>query len=123
MADSKQIRTAALNAVKFYEVAIPLSYNWLQRYKPYVEDLNLGLYGVTNEIFEWLPLLEQIIKVWLPQFKNRVKSQKIEHPLLEGTEQIIGEIDGLLSNHIYPQKCRIERNTGEKSMCTQTVNR
>ena len=91
-------------AIKFYEVAIPLSNNWVHRYKPYIEDLSPDLYGITNEMFEWLPLLEQIMTFWLPQFKSLVKSQQIEHYLLEATDQIIAEINDLLENHIYLPK-------------------
>ena len=91
-------------AIKFYEVAIPLTNNWVLKYKPYIQGLSPDLYGITNEMFEWLPLLEQIMKFWLPQFKTRIKSQEVEHPLLEGVDQIIAEIDELLEKHIYPPK-------------------
>ena len=91
-------------AMKFYEVAIPLSYNWVQRYKPYIEDLRPAASGLMNEVFEWKPLLEQIQNYWLLQFKTLIKSQQIEHPLLKGVDQITSEIDELLENHIYPPK-------------------
>ena len=90
-----------VRAMKFYEVAIPLTHNWVQRYKQYVEDLSPASLGLMNETFEWKPLLEQINNYWLPQFKNLVKSQEIEHPLLEGADHIIAEINTLLENHIY----------------------
>ena len=93
-----------LRAIKLYQVAIPLTCNWLQKYKSYIQDLSQNLYGITNEMFEWLPLLEQIKIYWLPQFQSLIKSQQIEHPLLEETDQIIAEIDDLLENHIYPPK-------------------
>ena len=88
-------------AVKFYEVAIPLSHNWVQKYKPYIQDLSPAPSGLTNEAFEWKPLLEQIKNYWLPQFKSLVSSQEIEHPLLEGANRIITEINTLLENPIY----------------------
>ena len=88
-------------AIRFYEVAIPLSNNWVQRYKPYIEDLSPVLSPFTNEMFEWKPLLEQIKNYWLPQFQTLVRSQQIEHPLLERTDQLIAEIDELLDNHVY----------------------
>ena len=90
-----------VRAVKFYEVAIPLSHNWVQKYKPYIQDLSPALSGLTNEAFEWKPLLEQIKNYWLPQFKSLVSSQEIEHPLLEGANRIITEINTLLEKHIY----------------------
>lgn len=96
-----------LNAVKFYEVAIPLSYKWLQRYKPYIEDLSPELYGIANEMFEWLLPLEQIMKFWLPQYHSLIKSQQIEHYLPEATDQIIAEINDLLESHIYLPKAEI----------------
>ena len=91
-------------SLKFYEVAIPLSNNWVQKYKPYIEDLSPIASGLMNEVFEWKPLLEQIKNYWLPQFQTLIKSQQIEHPLSEGTDQIIAEIEELLENHIYPPK-------------------
>ena len=93
-----------VQAVKFYEVAIPLSHSWVQKYKQYVEDLSPVSLGLMNEAFEWKPLLEQIKNYWLPQFQNLIKSQQIVHPLSEGVDQIISEIDELLENHIYPPK-------------------
>ena len=93
-----------LRAIKFYELAIPLSNNWVQRYKPYIQDLSPDLYGITNEMFEWMPLLEQIMQFWLPQFQKLLKSQQIEHPLFEAADHIITEIDDLLETHIYLPK-------------------
>lgn len=91
-------------AIKFYEVAIPLTHNWVHRYKPYVEDLSPISSGLMNEVFAWKPLLEQIKNYWLPQFQTLIKSQQIEHRLSEGTDQIIADLDNLLENHIYPPK-------------------
>ena len=42
----------SLRAMKLYEVAIPLSSHWVQKYKPYVMGLNPARYGFTNETFE-----------------------------------------------------------------------
>ena len=94
----------SLRAMKLYEVAIPLSFHWVQKYNPYVMGLNPAQYGFTNETFEWLPLLEEIMIYWLPQFQQFVRSQEIEHPMLEGVEHTIAEINELLANHIYPPK-------------------
>ena len=93
-----------LRSIKLYEVAIPLSNNWIQRYKSYIQDLSPVLSGFTNEMYEWKPLLEQIKNYWLPQFQTLIKSQQIEHPLLDGADYIISAIDELLENHIYLPK-------------------
>ena len=91
-----------LRTIRLNEGATPLSHNWVQRYKPYIQDLQLLLSGFNNEMSEWKPLLEQIKNYWLPKFQTLIKPQEINHSLLEGIDHFIQEIDELLESHIYP---------------------
>ena len=89
-----------LNTVLLYERAISLTRDWVNTYEPHIKSLNSDI-GVSHEMFEWMTMLEQIKLFWLPQFQILIQSQKMTHPLLKETEQVIAKVDQLLNNHFY----------------------
>ena len=82
------------------EEAISLARNWVERYKPHIQNLNPADPIENNN---WVPTTEGV-KETLGKFKRLLSSQQTNHPLLETVDKIREEVKELLENYVYSPK-------------------
>ena len=85
-----------LEAIRRCEEAISLTQDWVEKYKPHIQELKPD----TGGAFRWRPMLEEI-RNKSKEFRILLISHQAEKSLLESTDQIIAEAIELLENHIY----------------------
>ncbi|MXV73208.1 hypothetical protein F4Z99_02885 [Candidatus Poribacteria bacterium] len=85
-----------LEAIPPCENAISLTQDWVEKYKPHIQELR----PFTSKAFEWMPMIEEIRKK-LRQFRILLSYRQADRPLLETADKIREEVEELLENHCY----------------------
>ena len=85
-----------LEAIPLCEEAISLTQDWVEKYKPYIQELK----PATSKAFEWMPMIEEI-RNRLRQFRTLLSYRQADRSLLETADKIREEVEELLENHCY----------------------
>lgn len=80
-----------VEAISLCEEAIPLTLNWVRKYRPHIQVLR----PTTREAFEWIPMIEEI-RNRLRQFRTLLSYQQADQLLLETADQIREEVENFV---------------------------
>ena len=84
-------------AISLCAEAIPLTLDWVQKYKPHIQQLKSP---IDKDFTNWMTMIEEI-KIKLCSSRKLLSYQQTDRPLLEKADEIREDVDVLLKRHFH----------------------